>query len=67
MVSGNATVTLVYQHSTSKPKMVEETMEGGVGRPGSLDDNLMRANKKSLYSLHMPESPAQTLRLFPLG
>ena len=35
MVSGNAIAIRAYQHSISKPKMVERIMAGGVGRPGA--------------------------------
>ena len=61
---GNVTAIPAYQHSTFKPRMVARIMDGGVGRPGSL--NLILADNE-LISLHMPKNAAQTLRLLPLG
>ncbi len=46
MASGNAIATLAYQHSTSKPRMVERTMDGGVGRTGSFNPHLRPADSE---------------------
>ncbi len=46
MASGTAIAILVYSHSISKPRMVERTMDGGVGRPGSFNPNLRPADSE---------------------
>ena len=51
MASGNATVILVYRRSTSKLRMVERTMGGGVGRPGSLSPAPAPADTR-LYTVY---------------
>ena len=46
MVSGSAIAILGYQHSTSKPRMVERITGGGVGRPGALSlDTILADNE----------------------
>lgn len=51
MASGNATVILASQRSTSKPRMGEKTMDGGVGRPAALNSNLILADD-NLYTVY---------------
>ena len=51
MASGNATVILVYLRSISKLRMVERTMDGGVGRPGFLSPAPALADTK-LYTVY---------------
>ena len=51
MASGNATAILAYQHSTSKPRMAERIMDGGVGRPGSPSPNPILADNE-LYIVY---------------
>lgn len=48
MVSGNATAIPAYQRSTLKPRMVERTTDGGVGKHGSLI-----ATQHKLTKLHI--------------
>ena len=53
MASGNATVILVYLRSISKLRMVERTMDGGVGRPGFLSPTPALADTNYTQSTHV--------------